>query len=135
MNSSKPYLIRAMYDWIVDNNLTPYLVTDIAAPGVVAPEKFAVDGRIVLNISADATSKLIMNNNAVEFDARFSGVIWHIVAPITAVMAIYAKENGRGMVFDGEEEGGGGQPPSSQPPTNTPTPPPKSGRPQLKIVK
>lgn len=130
MTSSRPYLIRAIYDWIVDNNLTPHVVVDAEAPDVQIPEKYIVDGKMILNVSADATRKLLISNNAVEFDARFDGVIWHIYAPIKSVLAIYARENGRGMIFEGDEEEieGDGNP-------VPPTPPKKSGRPNLKIVK
>lgn len=132
MNSSRPYLIRAIYDWIVDNNLTPHVVVNAEFPEVVIPVKYIVDGRMILNVSAQATRKLLINNEAVQFDARFDGMIMHIYAPIKSVLAIYASENGRGMIFEGEDDedvsGDSNPPPDSQPPK-------KSGRPQLKIVK
>jgi stringent starvation protein B len=130
MTSSRPYLIRAMYDWIIDNNLTPHVVVDAKIPGVIVPEKYVVDGRMILNVSSEATRKLIMNNEAIEFDARFSGLIWHVYAPINAVLAVYAQENGRGMMFEEDDEGGG----DTVPPTATP-PKLKPSRPHLKIVK
>lgn len=135
MTSSRPYLIRAIYDWIVDNNLTPHIVVNADVPGVQVPEKYVVEGKMVLNVSAEATRKLLINNTALEFDARFDGVIWHIYAPIKTVLAIYARENGRGMIFEGEEEEddeGNSVPPSSSTPPTTPS---KPSKPNLKIVK
>lgn len=103
MSSTRPYLLRAFYEWIVDNDLTPYVVIDATADIVNVPRQHVEDGKIVLNISPTATDELLLSNYRIEFEASFSGKIERISAPIKAVLAIYARENGRGMVF-GEEE-------------------------------
>lgn len=138
MTSSKPYLIRAIYQWLVDNHLTPYLMVDADFPDVLVPEHFIEDGKIVLNVAPQAVGNLQLGNEALEFDASFSGVITHIYIPTKSVMAIYAFENGKGMVFN-EDEGedevtGGGDTDGDHPPPKDDGPHPK-GRPSLKIVK
>lgn len=103
MTSSQPYLIRAIYEWIVDNNLTPYLMVDATKRGAVVPEDYLDEqGRIILNISPSATSELLMTNEEVTFNARFSGQAISIVVPTYCVKAIYARENGQGMMFNDE---------------------------------
>lgn len=107
MTSSQPYLIRAMYEWIIDNELTPYLMVDGSKEGAVVPEDYlGEDGRIILNISPSATSELLMNNEEITFSARFSGQSMGIVVPTHCVRAIYARENGQGMIFDESESRG-----------------------------
>lgn len=128
MTSLKPYLIRSIYEWITDNSLTPYLLVNAELPDALVPLEFVEDGRIVLNIRAEAVQGLSLANEAIEFNARFGGVARHIFVPIRAILAIYAKENGKGMVFDPEEESGDGTPPET-PDTKPPS------RPQLKVVK
>jgi len=134
MTSNKPYFIRALYDWIVDNDLTPYLLVNALYPGVEVPQEFVNDGRIVLNISPKACRGLHIENDRIVFTARFSGVATQIFVTPEAVLAIYTKENGRGMEF-GEEY----DPPST--PTSSPNPPisisENKGRnkPALKLVK
>lgn len=118
MTSTRPYLIRAFYDWIVDNDCTPHIVVNASLPDVMVPEEYVEGGQIVLNIAVSAVSGLLLGDHAIEFQARFGGKIRKVYAPVSSILAIYAKENGRGMVF-GEEEG------VTPPPT--PTPPPKSG--------
>jgi len=130
MNSSRPYLLRAIYEWLVDNALTPYIMVDAMVPDVEVPDRFIEDGKIVLNIDPQAVGNLCLGNEAVEFDARFSGIAHHIYIPVRAVKAIYAFENGRGMVFSDEEGDDEGNPP----PSST-QPPVKKGRPNLKVVK
>ena len=103
MTSTRPYLVRAFYEWIVDNEMTPYLVIDATSEMVRVPNQYIEDGKIVLNISPMATEELVLSNHRVEFEASFSGKIEQISAPMQTVMAIYARENGRGMVF-GEDE-------------------------------
>jgi len=104
MTSSQPYLIRAIYEWIVDNDLTPYLMVDATRSGTVVPEDYLDEkGMIILNISPSATSELLMSNDEVTFNARFSGQAMSIVVPVYSVKAIYARENGQGMMFDGED--------------------------------
>ena len=102
MTSNKPYLIRAIYDWIVDNNLTPYVLVNADYPGVQVPEAHVNNGKIVLNISPHACRGLHLENDRIIFTARFSGEVVQICIVPAAVLAIYAKENGRGMDF-GEE--------------------------------
>ncbi len=102
MTSNKPYLIRAIYDWIVDNDLTPYILVNTEYPGVQVPQEHVNGGRIVLNISPKACRGLHLENDRIVFTARFSGQSVQIFLVPAAVLAIYAKENGRGMEF-GEE--------------------------------
>lgn len=116
MNSSKPYLIRAMYDWIVDNELTPYIVINTTQASVQVPEEYIEDDRIVLNVSPDACRGLHITNDRIVFSARFSGVATQVFTPPSAVLAIYAKENGRGMVFGEEDKGDGEGDGDSEPP-------------------
>jgi stringent starvation protein B len=130
MNSSRPYLLRAIYEWLVDNTLTPYIMVDAMIPHVEVPERFVEDGKIVLNIEPQAVGNLRLGNDAVEFDARFSGIGHHIFIPIQAIKAVYAFENGRGMVFSEEDDDDQHNPP----PCGT-KPPAKKGRPNLKVVK
>lgn len=96
--STKPYLIRALYEWCTDNGLTPYLAVRVDA-GVRVPMEFVKNGEIVLNIGFDATSGLHIDNEAIRFKARFGGVARDILVPIGQVTAIYARENGQGMAF------------------------------------
>jgi len=102
MTSNKPYLIRALYDWIVDNNLTPYILVDADYPGIQVPLEHASEGRIILNISPNASRGLILENDKIVFTARFSGISFQVFLHPGAVLAIYAKENGRGMEFEVE---------------------------------
>ncbi len=127
MTSNRPYLVRALYDWILDNGMTPHLLVNADWKGVEVPREHVHEGRIVLNIGPSAVQTLQLGNHAVEFSARFSGVARTIHLPIAAVMAIYARENGHGMVFPDEETD------DSPPPPSEPTPERK--RPSLKVVK
>jgi stringent starvation protein B len=103
MSSSKPYLIRAIYEWLVDNKFTPYLAVDASIEGVIVPEEYINNGQIVLNISPKSVKSLIIGNDVTEFSACFNAVVHKIYIPIAAVTAIYSKENNQGMVFDPEE--------------------------------
>lgn len=120
----KPYLIRALYEWMVDNALTPYLLVKANKPNCVVPKEFVKDGEIVLDISMLATKDLVLGNEAIEFKARFSGKPMDLYVPLYAVAAIYAHENGQGMTFPEEET-------TEQ---EQATPPKNKGRPNLKIV-
>lgn len=137
MKSSRPYLVRALYEWIVDNDCTPHLLVNAEFAGVQVPAGFASDGQIVLNVSPNAVRHLHMDNDAVSFEGRFGGVPQSLYIPAAAVMAIYARENGQGMVFDVEppladdDELDG--PDDQGPPDDEPPRP--SGRPSLKVVK
>lgn len=130
MTSSRPYLIRALYEWISDNGLTPYILVDAEYENVVVPTQYVDKGKIVLNISLGAVENLTLGDSAVELDARFNGKSMQIYAPIESVLAIYARENGKGMVF-GEDDGGDDDP--SPTPDKVETV--KSNRPQLHVVK
>ena len=137
MNSSRPYLIRALYEWIVENDCTPHLLVVADYPGTRVPPGYAKDGQVVLNVSPSAVRHLHMDNEAVSFEGRFGGVPQSLYVPAGAVLAVYARENGQGMVFDlessaldaaadaGDDDQG---PPSTEPPR-------PSGRPSLKVVK
>lgn len=103
MTPSRPYFIRAVYEWVVDNGLTPHVLVDASQPGVSVPQQHVKDNKIVLNVATEAITHLSMTNDWVNFDARFSGVAHRIRLPVLAIMAIYAVENGRGMFFDKEE--------------------------------
>ena len=98
-----PYLIRAYCDWIEDNRLTPYLLVNTKGLGVVAPEGLDAKGKMVLNISSSATDSRVISNEAISFKARFQGSSQKIVIPCDAVLSIYAKENGEGMMFDNKK--------------------------------
>ncbi|WP_263260448.1 ClpXP protease specificity-enhancing factor [Pseudomonas sp. RIT-PI-S] len=142
MNSSRPYLVRALYEWIVDNDCTPHILVNAEYRAVQVPQGFATDGQIVLNVSPSAVRHLHMDNEAVSFEGRFSGVAHTLYVPVGAIMGIYARENGQGMVFDPEVPAleddidvpymhaldDDQPPPSDQPPR-------PSGRPSLKVVK
>lgn len=137
MKSSRPYLVRALYEWIVDNDCTPHLLVNAEFPGVQVPAGFANDGQIVLNVSPTAVRHLHMDNEAVSFEGRFSGVPQSLYIPAAAVLAIYARENGQGMVFDAESsmlDGDEIDDPDDQTPPDD-EPPRPSGRPSLKVVK
>lgn len=104
MTPNRPYLLRAFYEWIVDNNGTPYLVVDATACDVKVPTQFVQNGQIVLNTAPSAVGNLQLGNDAVTFNARFGGKPFALYIPVTAVLAIYARENGAGTVFTLEEE-------------------------------
>lgn len=129
MTPNRPYLLRAFYDWIIDNRLTPYIVVNAEYAHVEVPENFIEDGKIVLNIAPQAINELSMGNYTVEFDANFSGHIHHIYLPVFAITAIYAYENGRGIVFNDEDDDAGGDKNDDKPPPRT------KGPPKLRIVK
>jgi len=99
MTSNKPYLVGAFYDWISDNDLTPYIVVDVSVYGVLVPMSYVNDGQIVLNIAGAAVGSIAMGETAIEFSARFGGKLEHMTVPYGAIGAIYAKENGAGTTF------------------------------------
>ena len=128
MSSSRPYLLRAMYEWLTDNDLTPFIMIDTEQPGVDVPEECVDDDHIVLNVAPLAIRNWNVGSEQVTFKARFGGTPHEIVLPIVSIMAIYASENGRGMVFDEDDhtiddgDGSyGGQP--------------KGNKPHLKVIK
>ena len=103
MTSNRPYLLRALFDWICDNGATPYLLVDATAEGVLVPTEHVEDGKIVLNISPSAVRNLVIGNDLLSFDARFSGREMGLVMPIGAIRAIFARETQEGMTFPAEE--------------------------------
>lgn len=133
----RPYLLRAMHEWMSDNQQTPHMVVDAAVEGVEVPRQYIQEGKIILNISHSATGGLVLGNDKVEFNARFGGATYQVSVPLQAVLGIYARETGQGMIFSEADW-----------PTNTPpkTPAPSEGssstptsknakRPQLKVIK
>jgi stringent starvation protein B len=123
MSSNRPYLLRALYEWINDNGLTPYILVDATNPAVRVPPGAAKDGKVVLNIAARAVTQFEITNERIHFLARFGGVSQQVDVPLPAVLAIYAQENGQGMMF----------PADSQTPPPAPEPAKRSSH--LKIVK
>lgn len=115
MHSPKPYLIRSFYEWIVDNNCTPYIIVKTSYPGVLVPRQFVEENIIVLNIAMHAVNELQLNNDYINFQARFNGIVEDLIIPVESVLKIYAKENGEGMVFSEESENPDGNPPSVPP--------------------
>ncbi|MBI1175393.1 MAG: ClpXP protease specificity-enhancing factor [Sideroxydans sp.] len=129
MPSTKPYLIRAIYDWCTDNALTPYLAVRVDARTQV-PMAYVKDGEIVLNLSMEAVRNLQLGNDEITCGGRFGGVPQEIVVPVAAVIGIFAKENGQGLVFQAEESEA---PPPDDGPEDGGAPPP--GKPRLRVVK
>lgn len=126
MTSSRPYMLRALYEWIVDNDATPYILVDAYSEGVQVPQQHVdKDGRVVLNISPTAVSGLTMTNESLSFSARFGGVPTDIFVPSIGILGVYAKENGQGMIFEPEET-------EPEPPS---TPKSDSKRPSLRVIK
>jgi stringent starvation protein B len=143
MTSNRPYLLRAIYDWISDNGLTPYVLVDAAQPGVKVPAHVVKNGQVVLNLAMRAVAHLDLGNDRIAFQARFSGVSQSIVIPMHAVLALYAQENGQGMMFpadenetlptDGIEAADEAEAPA--PSTGGDDDRPKRGAPHLRVVK
>jgi stringent starvation protein B len=112
MTSNRPYLLRAIYDWISDNNLTPYVLVDATREGVRVPPHVIKNGQVVLNLAMRAVANLDLGNEWISFQARFSGVSHSILIPVSAVLALYAQENGQGMMFPAEDGDGDTPPPT-----------------------
>ena len=125
-SQQKPYLLRAMHEWMTDNGFTPHIVVDASAPDLNVPTEHAEDGKIVLNASYSATRGLSLGNDLVSFEARFNGVPCAISIPIDAVLGIYARETGQGMVFTDE---------NPTPPDTPDESDAAPSRPKLKVVK
>lgn len=129
--SKRPYLLRAMHEWMGDNGHTPHIVVDASIDGVSVPSEHVRDGKIILNISQSAAHNLKLTNSAVSFRARFSGVPFDVWVPIASVLGIYAKETGQGMIFShGADQP---EPPSPHDPDDTESA--RSNRSHLKVVK
>ena len=131
MVSTRPYLIRAIHEWAADSNLTPHLVVDTTQVGVSVPAEFIEDNKIILNIATGAVANLILGNDYISFSARFAGVAREIYVPVSAVRAVYARENGMGIVLPDEPEP---QEITSTADPSSPEPPPPKGS-HLKIIK
>lgn len=125
MSPNRPYLIRAIYDWICDNGLTPHLLVDAGYPGTEVPQEFVENGQVVLNLAPRAVQGLVAGNEEILFSARFGGIPRNLVVPVGAVLAIYARENGQGMAFS----------PDEIPPPEPDRASSDEGRPSLRIVK
>ena len=126
--AKRPYLLRAMHQWVTDSNHTPHVIIDAERPGVTVPRAFVKDGKIVLNLSLSATQNLTLGNEWIEFGARFAGVVHFIRVPIGAVLGIYARETGEGMVFSDQDLG-------PEPPPQPSTEEDGGRRSHLKLVK
>ena len=143
MTSNRPYLLRAIYDWISDNELTPYILVDATFAGVRVPPQVIKNGQVVLNLAMRAVANLDLGNDWISFQARFSGVSQSIQIPVLAVLALYAQENGQGMMFPADEEGGDPPPSAPEPDDSTPgtggaeeaASKPKRSAPHLRVVK
>lgn len=141
MTSSRPYIVRALYDWILENDCTPYIVINAFEDDVEVPQEHVKDGQIILNISPSAVQDLFIRDEAVEFNGRFAGIPKRVYVPTSSVMGIYAKENGQGMIFDAD----GRMPPRPPSPTGTddsskstgpkPQPIKAKKKPALRVVK
>lgn len=143
MTSHRPYLVRALNEWILENNCTPYILVNAFEAGVLVPQNFVKDGQIVLNISPVAVQGLVIGNDGIEFNGRFGGIPTRVYVPTAAILGIYAKENGQGMIFE-IENGGGPRPEPPAPVDRKPRAAPKApggggkgkgGRPSLRVVK
>jgi stringent starvation protein B len=130
LTSRRPYLLRAMHEWITDNQQTPHIVVDATMNGVAVPDAYVRDGKIILNVSHAATSNLRLGNDLVEFRARFGGVTRDVAVPVAAVLGVYARETGQGMIF-AENDPAPEPPPSDGSGTGAESP----KRPRLKVVK
>lgn len=132
MTPTKPYFLRAVYEWIVDNGCTPFVAVNATMPSVIVPREHVQDGQITLNLSPTAIVNLRMDNHQIQFEARFGGVSRSISVPVSAVLGIYAKENGQGMAFPDAEEYFENTQSRTEP---DPEPPRPGGKPSLKVVK
>ncbi|HTV97210.1 MAG TPA: ClpXP protease specificity-enhancing factor [Steroidobacteraceae bacterium] len=134
MKPRRPYLLRALHEWITDSGETPHLVVDAAAEGVSVPRQYVKDGKIVLNVSLSAARALKLGNDVVSFEARFGGVSHAVSVPVRAVLGIYARETGQGMIFP---EGDADPDPTEPPPPGKSgsSAPPASKKPKLQVVK
>jgi stringent starvation protein B len=134
VRSRRPYLLRAMHEWISDSNQTPHIVVDASIEGVEVPRQYVQGGKIILNVSSNATSMLSLGNDLVRFRARFGAATYDVSVPIVAVLGIYARETGQGMIFsEADTPPQPPSPPSEPPPTTTNEG--KRSKPTLKVIK
>ncbi len=139
----RPYLLRAMHEWMTDNDLTPHIVIDVATAQTGLPVEYAKDGKLVINVSYSATQNLVIGNEFASFNARFGGVSRHLDVPVLAILGIYARESGQGMIFSSETPAEDAVSPTSAGPeagsedADTRPEPDKTARtrPELKIIK
>lgn len=129
MTSTKPYLIRAIYEWIAANDCTPYIMVNARLPSVIVPQKHVKNGLIVLSISSLSTKNLKITDEEISFEAKFEGSAFNILLPIDAVISIFTKENGRGMIFTPDFDRQMGVEPSA------PMSKPKPAKPHLTLIK
>ncbi|OGT64104.1 MAG: ClpXP protease specificity-enhancing factor [Gammaproteobacteria bacterium RIFCSPLOWO2_02_FULL_47_50] len=104
MTPNRPYLLRALYEWILDNAMTPQLLVDTSVAGIVVPVNYIEKGRMILNIQPDAVRDLVLGNEQITFSARFGGKSFQLIVPLNSVLAVYARENGKGLIFEAEEK-------------------------------
>lgn len=135
MTPSRPYLLRALYEWILDNSATPHILVNALHPEVQVPQDYVKDGQIVLNIAPSAVKALSLGNELLTFNARFRGIPMDISVPLSAVIGVYAKENGRGMMFENGGDGPDFPGPTEPHDPDSPSTPPSGGRPSLRVVK
>ncbi|MGB1090625.1 MAG: ClpXP protease specificity-enhancing factor [Oceanobacter sp.] len=135
MTPSRPYLVRALHEWILDNQCTPYVLVDASLAGVQVPQDYVNQGQIVLNISPTAVQSLLVDDEGLSFNARFGGVPMAVYVPTVAILAIYAKENGQGMVFGAEAGAPDPNEPTKQPKQESKPKTDSGSRPALKVVK
>lgn len=139
MTPNKPYLLRAMHEWISDNTMTPYLLVDAGIDGVMVPSQAIKDGKVVLNLSLQAVTALSLGNDVIGFRARFSGVAQAVSVPMDAVLAVYAQENGQGLMFSADDNPAPDTPPDGGKSSNANNDPddakPARGAPNLRVVK
>jgi stringent starvation protein B len=134
VRSRRPYLLRAMHEWISDSNQTPHIVVDASIEGVEVPRQYVQGGKIILNVSSNATSMLSLGNEVVRFRARFGAATYDVSVPIVAVLGIYARETGQGMIFsEADTPPQPPAPPSEPAPTTTGEG--KRSKPTLKVIK
>lgn len=137
MSSHRPYLLRALNEWIADNGMTPHLLVDATRPGVQVPPQAVSDGKVVLNIAERAVARLLIDNETVSFTARFGGVSHPVIVPIPAVLAIYARETGQGMALPDDAGAPGPQdgPPAPEDPSPDDSAPGTQRRGHLRLIK
>ena len=132
---TRPYLLRAIYEWTNDNNLTPYLLVKAEEHGVSVPRQHVQDGQIVLNIAPHAVQQMLMDQDSVSFNARFGGVSQQLYIPMYAVLGLYARENGQGLFFDPQEyDGQRPEAPISQLEADNPESPVPTKKPSLRVL-
>jgi len=135
MTSHRPYMVRALNEWILENNCTPYILVNAYAKDVQVPQNYVKDGQIILNISPVAVQDLTITNNGIEFNGRFGGIPTRVYVPTPAILGIYAKENGQGMIFDTDDPIPEPSGPGPEKPAKKDSEKSNSSRPELRIVK